>query len=94
MCQTRLVPELKKGQKFRFVYTSGGAVPYLETVGSFLFGAIKALGLRVSWFHYFPHTRTHPLTRMVGTARSRHLRRRGQESTIVGVRRCPALVRA
>lgn len=35
MCKDKLVPELKNGEKFRFVYTSGGAVPYLES--SFLF---------------------------------------------------------
>lgn len=36
--QTALLPELKEGQPFRFVYTSGGAVPYLDSKILSIFG--------------------------------------------------------
>lgn len=32
-----LAPHLPAGKKFRFVYTSGGAVPYLDSPALFLF---------------------------------------------------------
>lgn len=45
---TSLVPDLKEDQKFRFVYTSGGVVPYLESNALFFLGSVRKL--RVSNF--------------------------------------------
>ena len=46
---TSLVPKLKEGTKFKFVYTSGGLVPYLESNALFFLGPLqKLLGSRVS----------------------------------------------
>lgn len=36
-----LVPQLKDGQKFRFIYTSGGLVPYLDSKLLFFLGEIR-----------------------------------------------------
>ncbi len=41
--QKHLVPELKQGEKFRFVYTSGGAVPYLASSSLFFLGSWRTL---------------------------------------------------
>ena len=41
--QTSLVPQLKEGQKFRFVYTSGGLVPYLASSWLFFLGSWRTL---------------------------------------------------
>ena len=42
-----VVPALEKGKTFRFVYTSGGAVPYLESKVFFFLGPLqKALASR------------------------------------------------
>lgn len=38
-----VVPALEKGKVFRFVYTSGGAVPYLESNALFFLGAWRKL---------------------------------------------------
>lgn len=36
-----LVPQLKEGQPFRFIYTSGGLVPYLDSPLLFFLGSIR-----------------------------------------------------
>ena len=46
MFLTSIVPQLKGDRPFRFVYTSGGAVPYLESNALFFLG--NARKLRVS----------------------------------------------
>lgn len=43
LCQTHLVPPLPPGTKFRFVYTSGGLVPYLDSAWLFFLGPARKL---------------------------------------------------
>lgn len=43
MCREHLVPQLPQGKKFRFVYTSGGLVPYLDSNALFFLGAARKL---------------------------------------------------
>lgn len=43
MCQQHLVPLLPPGKKFRFVYTSGGLVPYLDSNALFFLGPARKL---------------------------------------------------
>jgi len=43
MCRTHLVPVLPTGKKFRFVYTSGGLVPYLDSNFLFFLGNARKL---------------------------------------------------
>jgi hypothetical protein len=41
MLLENVVPTLQQGRPFRFVYTSGGAVPYLESNALFFLGAMR-----------------------------------------------------
>lgn len=43
LCLTHLVPHLPKSKPFRFVYTSGGAVPYLDSNLLFFLGPARKL---------------------------------------------------
>lgn len=43
MIRTHLLPALPPGQKFRFVYTSGGAIPYLDSPWLFFLGPARKL---------------------------------------------------
>lgn len=43
MIRTHLLPALPAGKKFRFVYTSGGLVPYLDSPALFFLGPARKL---------------------------------------------------
>ena len=43
MCRTHLLPSLPAGKTFRFVYTSGGLTPYLDSPWLFFLGPARKL---------------------------------------------------
>lgn len=43
LCRTHLLPALPQGKTFRFVYTSGGLVPYLDSTWLFFLGPARKL---------------------------------------------------
>lgn len=49
---TSIVPQMEKSKPFRFVYTSGGAVPYLESNALFFLGEGRKMRVCFLPFHH------------------------------------------